>query len=149
MRERTVRIPLQIIAIEEEGYHLLVDVEINNKKALLLIDSGASRSVFDIHRIRKFIGEQAMEPHDKLSTGLGTNSMVTHTTELNNFQLGGLVLPAFTAVLLDLANVNESYVKLGLSPIDGVLGSDLLHQYKAVIDYGSSELHLKNLRSPG
>ncbi len=142
MASQIFRIPIRIISIEEDGFHLTVDVEIENKKALLLIDSGASRSVFDIRKIMKFTGEQNFEPHDKLSTGLGTNSMVTHTTELKRFKIGNLSLTSFKAILLDLENVNESYAKLGLSQIDGVLGGDVLNSYKAIIDYGKSELRL-------
>ncbi len=137
------RIPIRIIPIEEDGFHLIVDVEIDGMNAQLLIDTGASRSVFDKERIRKYIGEQILEPHDKLSTGLGTNSMLTHTADLSNFRLGKLFLPTFKAVLLDLTHVNESYEKMGISPIDGVLGSDLLYDYQAIIDYGKSELQLR------
>ncbi len=142
MASRVVRIPIKLVAIEEDGFHLTVNVNIDGKNALVLIDSGASRSVFDINRIRKFTLEQSFEQHDKLSTGLGTNSMVTHTTNLKNFKIGDLFLKSFEAVLLDLTHVNESYSKLGLEPIDGVFGSDLLHRYKAVIDYGKCELQL-------
>lgn len=142
MASRIIRIPLRIISIEEDGFHLVLDAEIGNKKALLLLDSGASRSVFDINRIKTFIGEKDFSPHEKLSTGLGTNSMITHTTELNNFKIGTMRLPAFKAVLLDLAYVNESYSKLGLEEIDGVLGSDVLNAHSAIIDYANRELKL-------
>ncbi len=142
MASRIVRVPFNLIAIEEDGYHLTVNVNINGKDALVLIDTGASRSVFDISRIKNFTIEQSFEQHDKLSTGLGTNSMVTHTTNLTNFKIGDLLLKSFEAVLLDLTHVNESYSKLGLDQIDGVFGSDLLHRYKAIVDYGKCELQL-------
>jgi predicted aspartyl protease len=136
------KIPIQIIAIEDDGFHLLIKAEIEDKDALLLIDTGASRSVFDINRIKNFLGEKEFASHDKLSTGLGTNSMETHFTELNDLKIGDITLSSFKAVLLDLTHVNESYLKLGLAQIDGVLGSDVLFDRSAVIDYGRSELHL-------
>lgn len=144
MATKTFIVPIHIIAIEEDGFHLTLDVVIEGKKALLLIDTGASRSVFDVNRVRNFIGEQSFEPHDKLSTGLGTNSMITHTTEFKSFKIGQLSLPGFIAVLLDLTHVNESYTKLGLNRIDGVIGSDLLFQFDAIIDYGNRQLQLNN-----
>ncbi|HNQ61681.1 MAG TPA: aspartyl protease family protein [Bacteroidia bacterium] len=142
-RKKTVVVPIQILDIEEDGFHLLIEAKIGGKVALLLIDSGASRTVFDINRIKVFTADQWFEPHDKLSTGLGTNTMVTHTTELSDLEIGELSLPGFKAVLLDLGHVNESYLKLNLHPIDGVLGSDVLLKYKAVIDYGRRELLLE------
>jgi len=142
-KKRSLIIPIRIIDIEEDGFHLLIEVKISGKDALLLIDSGASRTVFDINRIKVYTEDRWFEPHDKLSTGLGTNSMVTHTTELSNLQIGELSLPGFKAVLLDLAHVNESYLKLSLPQIDGVLGSDVLFKYKAIIDYGKRQLQLE------
>jgi hypothetical protein len=143
MKTGTVRLPLQTINIEDDGFHLTVVAEINNRKALLLIDTGASRTVFDLHRIRNFSGEIIPEPNEKLSTGLGTNSMVTHSLEIRDFQLGELQIGTFNAVLLDLSNVNLTYSKLGLPEIDGVLGSDILQRYQAVIDYGNNSLLLR------
>lgn len=46
-----------------------------------------------------------------------------------------MLIENFEAVLLDLAHVNESYEKLGLTPIDGVLGGDVLYKYNAAINY--------------
>ena len=46
-------------------------------------------------------------------------------------------------ILLDLTHVNVSYEKLDLPAIDGVLGSDLMMEYKAVIDYQKKELTLR------
>ena len=40
-------IPFKIIKIDDEGFHLLIKVYINKKVAHLLIDTGASKSVFD------------------------------------------------------------------------------------------------------
>lgn len=146
-----VKIPIEIRKIEEDGFHLTVSARINGKPVHLLIDTGASRTVFDKQRSLRFVSENSHEPNDKLSTGLGTSTMQTHLVRLNKIKLGDLVIEDFEAVLLDLEHVNNSYKKLGLLPIDGVLGSDLLVKYNAVIHYGKKELKLsakasKNLR---
>lgn len=69
--------------------------------------------------------------------------MKTHSTVLNKVKIGEIVLTEYPALLLDLQHVNASYEKLGLSAIDGVVGSDLLQEYKAVLDYEKKELKLK------
>jgi hypothetical protein len=66
---------------------------------------------------------------------------------LRELRLGPLVVSEIDVVLLDMSHVNESYLRLGLPALDGVLGSDLLHRYNAVIDYESAVLRLK--KKPG
>jgi predicted aspartyl protease len=138
----TTTLPLTIQAIENDGYHLLTTILINGKNALLIIDTGASRSVFDETRIIDFIGHSNLAEHDKLSTGLGTNTMTSKKVLLETLDLKGLILNNYEATLLNLHHVNESYQKIGLAPIDGILGGDILMDYNAVIDYKNATLTL-------
>lgn len=137
-------LPLTIQAIENDGYHLLTTILINGKKALLIIDTGASRSVFDETRIVDFIGHSNLAEHDKLSTGLGTNTMTSKKVILETLDLNGLILNNYEATILNLHHVNESYQKIELQPIDGILGGDILTDYKAVIDYKNATLTLEH-----
>jgi predicted aspartyl protease len=138
----TTSLPLTIQAIENDGYHLLTSILINGKKALLIIDTGASRSVFDETRIVDFIGHNNLTEHDKLSSGLGTNTMTSKKVVLESLELNGLVLNNYEATILNLHHVNQSYQKIGLAPIDGILGGDILTDYHAVIDYKNATLTL-------
>ncbi len=135
MLKRITTIPIDLVIIEDDGSHLLVKSKINGKVARLLIDTGASRSVFDIERIKQFVSEKSFPEHDKLSTGLGTNSMPTSTITLKSLKIGDLVIENFPAVLLDLQHVNGTYTTLGHSAIDGVIGNDILVRYHATINY--------------
>lgn len=136
-------IPLKFLSIEGTGIHLLISVKINGKKANMLVDTGASRTVFDINRIGKFTGKKKFGKNEQLSTGLGTNTMQSHNTVLKKIQLGKIEILNFDAILLDLKHVNESYQHLGLENIDGVLGGEILAGFKAVIDYGKKVLKLR------
>jgi predicted aspartyl protease len=140
-----LKIPIRLVSLEAEGFHLFVDAELNGKLANLLIDTGASKTVFDINRISKFVRKRkkSFESFEKLSTGLGTNTMKSHFTTVKKFGIGELIIENFQVILLDMAHVNQSYDTLGLKPIDGVLGSDLLMKHKAVIDYEKALLKLK------
>lgn len=140
-----LKIPINLVSLESEGYHLFVEAKLNGKSANLLIDTGASKTVFDISRISKLIRKRknSFESFEKLSTGLGTNTMQSHHTTIKEFCLGDLSMDNFQVILLNMSHVNESYEMMGLKPIDGVLGSDLLMIYKAVIDYDKLILKLK------
>ena len=72
-----INIPLKAISIDEEGFHLYVKIKINGKSANMLLDTGASKTVFDINRISHFLKNKtdSFESFDKLSTGLGTSTM--------------------------------------------------------------------------
>ncbi len=137
-------IPLQLLPIENDGFHLMVEVEINGKKANLVVDTGASRTVFDEIEIQNYLNEDEGEFHEneRLSTGLGTDSMKSQAFELKSLNLGEFEIKDYTALVLDLTHVKQSYENLGLPKIQGVLGSDLLKEYHAVIYYQKKLLKL-------
>jgi hypothetical protein len=115
--------------------------------ARLLVDTGASRTVFDLERVRNFLPEEALiEKLDKLSAGLGTNTMESHALVLRKLKIGEFSLKKFPVVAIDMKHVNESYGMLGMEPVDGVLGSDLLQRYGAVIDYTRNRMTLRHKR---
>jgi uncharacterized protein (TIGR00730 family) len=139
-------IPLRLAAMEGEGYHLMASLKINGRNANMLVDTGASKTVFDVTRVQAFLKKKGaampVEPFPHLSTGLGTNSLESHVTILRKLQLGDYTAHDFQAILLDLAHVNDSYKHLKIKPIDGVLGSDLLLQLQAQINYRNKTLKI-------
>ena len=141
MNKTTLKIKL--LNIDNSGYHLCIKAKINGKVANLLIDTGASRTVFDVNRMDKFIKISNLQENEQLSTGLGTTTMKSHVSELKKIQLQDLVIRNYNAIFLDLSHVNESYTRVGLAAIDGVVGSDLLREYKAVVNYEKLEMSLK------
>ncbi|MBI3500384.1 MAG: clan AA aspartic protease [Bacteroidetes bacterium] len=134
-------IPIRLIKLDD-GFHIFVSAKINRKKASLIIDTGASRSAFDKERIKKFVDKNKFEKHEKLASGIGTNSMKSQITMLDKFQIGKIKLKDYFAILLDFSHVVAAYKQMGVKPIDGVLGSDILKSYNAVIDYGKKKLIL-------
>ncbi len=137
------RLPLKIIHVDQLGYHIFVKALVNRRVANLLVDTGASKTVFDINRIKKFAPKVEMVANEHLSSGLGTSSMQSHTTHLKLFQLGSLVLRDFEVFLLDLSHVNTSYEKLNYKPMDGVIGGEILMKHEAIINYKVKRLSLK------
>lgn len=136
-------IPLEILPIDELGFHLCVQVTVNRKKCKLVLDTGASRTVFDQEEIKRFVKEGTTEIEGQLSAGLGTDQMQTHSVILKRFKVGRLTLENFEALALDLRVLNESYEKLGHGKVIGVLGSDVLQSQQAVIDFGKCRLTLR------
>jgi predicted aspartyl protease len=136
MRKKISNIPLELMNIEGDGYHLMIEAEVNGKTVRLLVDTGASKTVFDKTRLQSLVEEGADEHYEdleQLSTGLGTNSMQGQVAELDSFKFGEVEIKDYPVVVLDMDHVNQSYDMLGDRGIDGVLGSDILKKYDAVI----------------
>jgi len=138
-------IPFKVLKIDSDGFHLMIKVKINNKPANLIIDTGASKTVFDKERIQKYVGKKKFDTHDKLSSGLGTNTMQSQLTSLEKLAIGKIEIKNYDTILLDLSHVNSSYEQAGLKAIEGVLGSDILLKHKAIVDYEKKVLKLKSI----
>jgi hypothetical protein len=140
-------IPLEIIAIEEDGFHLMIPVRVNGVEGRMLVDTGASRSVFDKGRIGRFFEESpSLTENEQRSTGLGTRDMQSQALYLDELAIGELRIRKYPAVVLDMSHVNQSYAELDLPPIDGVIGSDILMRYGARIDYGNNTMRINKRR---
>lgn len=137
-------IPFQLISIEGDGYHIMLDGSINGLDANFLIDTGASRTVFDLEGIRKFVPEPDFMENERLSTGLGTSEMPSMVVEIEKLGFGALTIENYMVIAIDLKHVHLSYQYLGLPAIDGVLGGDLLKQYSCVINYKTRKIKFYN-----
>ena len=113
---------------------------IHGKEAHFLIDTGASRSVFDPKTISTFIDDLTFEKKEGLTAGVGSSDLESATFKIDVFSIGEVEIHDYEAVALDLENIHEMYSKLGLPRIDGILGGDLLRRYKAVINYKLKKL---------
>jgi len=138
-----VQIPLQIIDLHEDGFHPLIEISVFGKSFIVVLDTGASKTAFDQNLLMRFNEEAVLKMSDKLSTGLGTNSMVSSTAIVHDLSIGGLLIDEFEVAVLDLSTINIAYSQLGHPEVLGVLGGDILMKYKAVIDYGKRVLMLE------
>jgi hypothetical protein len=135
-------ISLQTIIIPPSGLHLIINVKINNKKARLVLDTGASQTVLDMNRIERFTDQKDFEKQDGHSSGIGSSKMESHLFRSDTLEIGKIKLENRYMVLLDMVHVNKSYEMIRKKPVDGVLGGDVLKLLQARIDYGKKELQL-------
>jgi hypothetical protein len=134
-------IPIELCELESGTYHPLVQARFNDENAgWWVIDSGASKSVFDKTLDAHY---QPDEHPVKQATGLGKDLVETASGEINELWLGPFQFGPLTIALIDLSHINQEYARFSDRQIVGLLGSDFLIRYKAVIDYGRQELVLK------
>ncbi|GGE16991.1 MULTISPECIES: retropepsin-like aspartic protease [Sphingobacterium] len=136
-------IPFEVIGLQADGFHIITEIEIFDKKFKMVIDTGASKTVLDKETLlNSGINEEEFLNTDILSTGLGTNTMESFMITLPILKLAEWQVKNFTAAVLDLSSINFAYNQIGLDPVIGVLGGDILKLYGARIDYRKNLLTL-------
>lgn len=128
-------IPLELVDIDGEGYHFTVEVIINGKNARMVLDTGASRSVFDSNCLTEFVDEPDLKEEDRLSTGVGSNTLKSFSIGFEKLLIGEIEIEDYAIAVLDLQHITSSYSNIGKGIVHGVIGGDILHQYKAIINY--------------
>jgi len=135
---RTISVPLILINLQDDGFHLLVEIVVFGEKLFAVLDTGASRSVFDKGLMEQHIKELTISDETQAATIFSTSATLQGI--IPKLKIGGLVLKNYQAVGLDLQSVSDTYMQLGHPPIAGIIGGDILMDFKAKIDYKKSLL---------
>jgi predicted aspartyl protease len=138
-----ITVPLHIIDLNEDGFHPLLDIKVFGKPFKVVLDTGASKTAFDKTLLMEANKTALLNATDHLSTGLGTNTMESFTATIHDMRIGRLKIPEFDVAVLDLSTINIAYEQMGHPQVLGVIGGDILMQYKAVIDYGKKTIKFK------
>jgi len=146
MNNTPVSIPIEIIELETQSFHLLVKCTLNGEQSGdMVIDTGASKTVFDRNFILNYQHKDA-DKEDLQSCGLGGEDIESDLVEIESLSFGNFKSEALNVVLIDLNQINKMYQKHCKRQICGLLGSDFLRNHHAIIDYQKSQLILfKNL----
>ena len=136
-------IKFKLVTLEPDNYHIVAKAKIEGHPLNVIIDTGASHSCFDLDFVRQLSPEISMENNDGLNVGVGTSNFESKLSSICNFRMGRFLLKQYDIVLLDMSNINAAYKMMHKPLIHGILGSDFLMKYKAVIDYGERVLVLR------
>lgn len=130
-----IKIPLQIIELEDNNFHLVVQSVFEDKTTgYWVVDTGASRTVFDKNLGKQYVISE--EEADQLHTaGIGEKPIETTIAYLKPCSLGKLKMENLKVALLDLTHINKLYSNATSLCICGLLGGDFLMKHKAVLDY--------------
>jgi hypothetical protein len=135
---RTFSVPLKLINLQDDGFHLLVEIVVFGETGYAVVDTGASRSVFDKQLIEKHIIPDANAEEPAQQENYATTLFSTSSTALATIPvlaIGKLKIKNYVAVGLDLQTVSDTYEQFGYPRIAGILGGDILINHNAVIDY--------------
>ena len=132
-----VAVPLTVNAVG----HFELAAEVNGRPARLLLDTGASHTVFATPSAARL--GLSTTPSPERAGGVGASDHATESTVVDELRLGAVRLRAVAAWTFDLGHVNQALVARGGAPIDGAVGGDVLRPAEAVIDYARATLYLR------
>jgi len=138
---KAISVPLTLINLQDDGFHLLVEVVVFKEKYFAVLDTGASRSVFDKSLIEQHVSE-TLQVSDEINAATLFTTTTTIQATINQLKIGTLKINNYETVAFDLQSVSETYQQFGHPSIMGIIGGDILMQYKAVINYQKMMLKL-------
>jgi hypothetical protein len=136
-------IPLELIELEEDNYHLTVSTQFENgSEGLWVIDTGASKTVFSLALAQHYTLLKSDDQKLVKSAGIGSDHLETLPGILHPFRIGECDIHHQEVALIDLTHINALYYHAAEKEICGLIGSDFLMQYHAIIDYPRLRLTL-------
>jgi hypothetical protein len=141
------KIPLKLIELDDQSFHLLAEAFINDIKLNLVIDTGASKTVFDRKILESTLSYNDNMIHEIQSAGIMADNIDSKMATADIFRIGDLEIHDFPVIMIDLEAINRLYLNATGMTIHGLLGSDFLLNHKADIDYGRLVMVLKKSSS--
>ncbi len=140
---KSYSIEISIIELDNFSFHIITEAFINGLKVNLVIDTGASMSVFDRNFFKDHVSKSAEKQEKIMSAGITASKINAVKSYAENFKIGSLEINQFPMILIDMKRINEVYQKATGKEIHGLIGSDFLVSMNAVIDFGRQLLALK------
>ncbi len=128
-----------ILTTLPSGHHLL-RAKLNGKRGNFILDTGASTTCIDEAKATQFKIKSKDTEHK--ATGAGRNDIDIRFSKKNKLKIGGWKIKKIPLVVMDLRHINEVLTAFDVE-IDGIIGADVLHKGKGIIQYEKELLFLK------
>ena len=79
------------------------------------------------------------------AAGAGAIDMTTQLSKNNRIKIGTWKKDKVVLILFNLTHVNTALINHNSTPVDGIIGADILKKAKAIIDYEKKYLYLKKV----
>jgi predicted aspartyl protease len=129
------------------GNHLFAPVLINRKPAWFAVDTGAALTIVDTKKAHE-LGLSPLGKTVELPNQIEVNDHAAPVATLQNLSLGRIGLGSGPVALIDLTAFRARLRTDGTAvPMDGILGLDILEEYKAIIDCSQQRIYMQ-IESP-
>jgi len=138
------KIPLKVYEIPGGGTHLLVKAKLNGELNYILIDTGASNSVFDTTNSAFENTDFETKEEEVQSSGFNSNIENIQVGEIESLKISHFKTSLSEVIFTPLDHINELYKSIKLPQICGIIGSDFLLKHNGIINFKTRILYLEN-----
>lgn len=133
-------IPINVQCLDTNNFHITVNVKIGRRNEIIVVDTGASHSCLSPEVIQHLSSKEEIivDKVLSISADVAQNTMI----KLPSIKIGDFQLRNYPFLIIDIAHINDMMESLGMKKIAGLLGSDILLKYNAIIDYQNRLLTL-------
>ena len=145
-RKRTFRHPLLILGDNGGPRLILITLQAGSRPLHMVIDTGASMGVMHNGALKGTQHELEDLPEMMAPLGFGGAVEVHQLARFHSIKIGAgeeFSLPPTCFLIADLSAVNETLASEGFSPIDGILGADVLVGLGCSINLKKGELSFR------
>ena len=126
---------------ESEGYNLYVDGSVNGTKARLMVDTGAFATLLHSQFVRRM--QIPLRQTKFRSVGVNLAQSRVRLANITRFSIGSLDMQNNRVGVINLEGLIHGGLLEASPPVAGLLGSEMLQRYHAIIDFGTNSLYLK------
>lgn len=126
---------------ESEGFNLYVDGSVNGKAARLMVDTGAFATLLHSPFVRRMNIPLRQTKFRSVGVNLAQNRVRLAT--ITRFSIGSMDMRTSNVGVINLGGLIQSGLLDGSPPVAGLLGSEMLQRYHAIIDFGTNSLYLR------
>lgn len=136
------KIPITFQQLEGDGFHIFTELKIFDDPYFVLIDTGASKTVFADTVIDKYPMLEIIGVENNMAAGIGEGKVSARMVLFPQICVGRAKLINMHCGSMDFTHINSAYNEMNLKPFDAILGGDILQLLKAEISYKHSYLKI-------
>lgn len=118
-----------------------MECKVNSINGRFIIDTGASNSCINYLLSKKF-KLRFKKSKEKASSASSEINDIFYSKN-NILEIDDLKKNNFEIILFDMSHINKTFNHHALENIDGIIGGDILKEFKAVINYDKKNIKLK------
>ncbi len=126
---------------ESEGFNLYVHGSVNGKATRLMVDTGAFATLLHSPFVRR-MNIPSRETKFR-SVGVNLAQSRVRLATISRLSIGSMDMRTNNVAVINLAGLIHQGLLEGSPPVVGLLGSEMLQRYNAIIDFGTHSLYLK------
>ena len=131
------KIPMHV----SDGFNLYVDGSVNGRAARLMVDTGAFATLLHSRFVRRMQIPLRETPFS--SSGVNLKQRGVQMATISRFSVGSMDLERKDVGVINLEGLIHGGLLNATPPVAGLLGSEILRNHHAIIDFGTKNLYLK------